>query len=303
VVILFSKVKLLKWIGGKKMKIGISATGPSIDDGVDQRFGRCPYYIIVDNETNDVKSIENPNVSQPSGAGISSAQLMANEGVKVILTGNCGPKAYQVFDAAGIEVITGVSGSVREAIEKYKAGKLKSQGMADDYKVGTPFEWGRGMGRGIGRGMGGGRGLGGGRGMGRGMGRCWSTGFGGSQNYSAAPSPAFTNAEPAMQADVSLPQTDREKEIEALKKKLQALEARLEQLKGGAPREMAPGKGTPIVAEVDRGQCQGCGLCQEVCPEGAISVNEYATVNVAMCVGCGECVAACPEGAIFLRKA
>ncbi len=291
------------------MKIGVSATGPSIDDAVDQRFGRCPYYIIADTETNDIKSIENPNVSQPSGAGISSAQLMANEGVKVILTGNCGPKAYQVFDAAGIEVITGVSGSVREAIEKYKGGKLKSQGMADDYKAGTPFGWGRGMGRGMGRGfgmgrgMGGGRGLGGGRGMGRGMGRSWGPGAGGSEDYSAAPSPTFTNAEQAVQAGVSRPQTDREKEIEALKKKLEVLEARLEQLKGGAPREVSRGKSAPIVAEVDRAQCQGCGLCEEVCPEGAISVNEYATVNIARCVGCGECVAACPEGAIFLRKA
>ena len=59
------------------------------------------------------------------GAGVATGQLVASKGVKAVLTGNCGPNAHQVLSAAGVQVITGVSGSVRDAVVKYKAGQLK----------------------------------------------------------------------------------------------------------------------------------------------------------------------------------
>jgi predicted Fe-Mo cluster-binding NifX family protein len=42
-----------------------------------------------------------------------------------VLTGNCGPKAFHTLQAAGIQVIVGVEGSVRQAVQNYQAGKLK----------------------------------------------------------------------------------------------------------------------------------------------------------------------------------
>jgi predicted Fe-Mo cluster-binding NifX family protein len=87
------------------------------------------------------------------GAGPQSAQLMANKGVSVVLTGNCGLNAFQTFGAAGIEVITGVSGQVRQAVSQFKSGKLANAAMS---RLQIHFGMGRGMGRG--RGMGGGRG-------------------------------------------------------------------------------------------------------------------------------------------------
>jgi len=88
------------------MKIAISAAGPSLDAAVDARFGRCQYFVIVDPQTMELEALENSNVAAAGGAGISTAQMIANKGAEVVLTGNCGPNAYQTLSAAGVQVIT-----------------------------------------------------------------------------------------------------------------------------------------------------------------------------------------------------
>ncbi len=108
------------------MKIAVTSRGKTIDDQVDPRFGRCLFFLVVDTDTLEVEPIENPNLSLGGGAGIQSAQLIAQHDVKVVLTGNCGPNAYRTLNAAEIEVIVGVSGTVREAVEQLKSGGLSS---------------------------------------------------------------------------------------------------------------------------------------------------------------------------------
>ena len=132
------------------MKVAISAIGPSLDAEVDPRFGRCQYIIVADPDTMEFEATENTNIMAGGGAGISTAQMVANMGVQVVLTGNCGPNAYQTLSAAGIQVITGVSGSVKEAIEGYKTGKFQA---ISGPSVGAHSGMGGGMGGG-GRGMG-----------------------------------------------------------------------------------------------------------------------------------------------------
>ncbi len=106
------------------MKIAITSAGTDLNSNVDPRFGRTPYFLIVDTDTMQFEAIENPNVNAMGGAGIQSAQLVANKGVEVVLTGSCGPNAFQTLQAAGTKVITGVVGTVSEAIERYKSGQL-----------------------------------------------------------------------------------------------------------------------------------------------------------------------------------
>lgn len=144
--------------------MSVIATGPTLDDQVEARFGRCPYFLIVDPETMAFEAIENPNIAAGGGAGIQSAQLMADKGVQAVLTGNCGPNAFHVFGAAGIQVIVGVSGRVRDAIDQYKQGAFASASAPS-----VACHFGIGGGQGMGGGMGGGRGMGRGRGMGGGM--------------------------------------------------------------------------------------------------------------------------------------
>ena len=108
------------------MRIAISATGPSLDAEVDPRFGRCQYFIIADPQTMEFEAVENASAIAAGGAGIATAQMIAGKGAEVVLTGNAGPNAYQTLSAAGIQVITGVSGRIRDAIEGYKAGRFQA---------------------------------------------------------------------------------------------------------------------------------------------------------------------------------
>ena len=106
------------------MKIAISATGTTLDTEVDPRFGRCRYFIIVDPETMDFEVLENSSAMASGGAGISAAQMIASKGVQAVLTGNCGPNANKVLLSAGIQIVTSISGVVKDAIQGYQSGKF-----------------------------------------------------------------------------------------------------------------------------------------------------------------------------------
>jgi predicted Fe-Mo cluster-binding NifX family protein len=145
------------------MKIAVSATGPSLDAEAEPRFGRCPYFIIADAETMEFEAMDNASATAAGGAGISAAQSIADKGVQAVLTGHCGPNAHQVLSAAGIQIITGVSGKVKDAIDAFRSGKLKASekpNVPDHYGMSAApgSGSGGGKGRGMGKGCGGGRG-------------------------------------------------------------------------------------------------------------------------------------------------
>jgi predicted Fe-Mo cluster-binding NifX family protein len=113
-------------IQGEIMKIAVSAQGPNLEAQVDPRFGRAPYFLLVDTETLGFDLVPNPaSMQTPQGAGIQAAAMVARHRPAAVLTGNCGPKAFQTLQAAGIQVIVGVEGQVRDAVQKYQAGILK----------------------------------------------------------------------------------------------------------------------------------------------------------------------------------
>ena len=113
------------------MKIAITSTGKKLDSQVDQRLGRAAYFIIVDTETMDFDVIENDSVAASGGAGISAANVITDAGAEAILTGNCGPNAQRTLSAAGVKLYTGLTGTLSEAIELYKAGKLTEASEAN----------------------------------------------------------------------------------------------------------------------------------------------------------------------------
>jgi predicted Fe-Mo cluster-binding NifX family protein len=130
------------------MRICVTSASSDLDAPTDPRFGRCPYFIIVDSENMQFEVVPNVASETMSGAGIQAAQTIAGKGAEVLITGNVGPNAFQALSAAGIRIVTGASGTVREVIEKYKSGELK--------ETGGPTVRGH-FGMGMGRGRGGGR--------------------------------------------------------------------------------------------------------------------------------------------------
>ena len=280
------------------MKIAVTATGDSLDVKVDPRFGRCPYFLIVDTETMALEAAENPNVVLGGGAGVQSGQLMAEKSVEFVLTGNCGPNAHHVLNAAGINVITGCSGIVKDVVEQFKAGQLSIAGgptvpshfgISDvpDPPQAKPMPsrmppMGRGSGQGQGRGMGRGRG----QGMGLGRGIDMNAGF--SMGSSGA----------GLQQPVE-PPLSKEEKLAMLKQEAEDMTKQIEQVQGQI-RRLEQEEHT-VGAKVDIEKCTGCGACVDVCPLDAIQLeNGVAVVDQETCTECGACVDACPVGAISL---
>jgi len=256
------------------MKIAVTSMGLSLDDQVEARFGRTPYYIFVDSETMEYEAVENPNVAAGGGVGILSAQLMADHGVQCVLTGNCGPNAFQVFNAAGIQVVVGVTGTIRRAIEQFNAGSIAA---ASQPSVVSHF--GMGSGRGMGSGQGIGRGVSRGRVLDRGMDR------------GARQTPASGNA--GVQ-----PKMTKDEEIAFLREQANDLGRQIRDMERRIDRAQTGKVG--IVAHVDVQTCTGCGICVDFCPVGAIAVSNVAVVDAHKCIGCGACVDECPFGAISM---
>ena len=126
------------------MNICVTTVSNNLDALVDERFGRCPYFLIIDSETMKFRALPNESFHSAHGAGIQAAQNIANSRIEVLITGNVGPNAFGVLSASGIKVITGVSGSARQAVEKFKKGQLTETGNPT---VGGHFGIRRGFGR------------------------------------------------------------------------------------------------------------------------------------------------------------
>jgi predicted Fe-Mo cluster-binding NifX family protein len=150
------------------MKVAVCSTGDTLDSPLDPRFGRCAGFVIVDTETFETGSAQNPGVQSAQGAGIQAAQVIASLGVSAVIAGNFGPNAFQALSAAGIKVYTGASGTVRDAVNQLNSGQLQEVSAPT---VSAHFGMKAAPDQGSGPGMGMGGGMGRGRGMGRGGGR------------------------------------------------------------------------------------------------------------------------------------
>lgn len=107
------------------MKIVITAVKDSQDSDIDPRFGRAPYFAVYETVNDRFFFVNNAqNLNAASGAGIQAAQNVAATGAKVVITGNCGPKAFKALTSAGIKIVIGVSGKITEAIAKFKRNEL-----------------------------------------------------------------------------------------------------------------------------------------------------------------------------------
>jgi predicted Fe-Mo cluster-binding NifX family protein len=114
------------------MKIAFSTAGETLESPLDARFGRAPKFLVYDLDRETFEVVDNwQNVDAVQGAGIQSAESVARLGIKSIVTGHCGPKAFRVLLAAGITIYTTDAPTVAVALEHYRSGKLTEAKAAD----------------------------------------------------------------------------------------------------------------------------------------------------------------------------
>jgi len=114
------------------MKLTVTSQGQQLSSPVDPRFGRAKYFIVVDTETGDFTASDNSqNLNAPQGAGIQAGKNVVDLGAKAVVTGHVGPKAFATLQAGGVSIYTGATGTVADAVEQFKAGKLQQSNGAD----------------------------------------------------------------------------------------------------------------------------------------------------------------------------
>ncbi|OQY06654.1 MAG: dinitrogenase iron-molybdenum cofactor biosynthesis protein [Planctomycetales bacterium 4572_13] len=114
------------------MKIVVTAQGNELSSEVDLRFGRAGNLLVIDTETGDFQTHSNTtNLNAAQGAGIQTGQNVAELGVEAVITGNVGPNAFKVLNAAGVKIFLSKKQTVAEAIDAFKAGQLKEVDQAN----------------------------------------------------------------------------------------------------------------------------------------------------------------------------
>jgi len=114
------------------MKIAITAEGKEISSEIDLRFGRAKWLIVVDTESGDFQAHDNAvNLNAAQGAGIQTGQNVANLGVEAVITGNVGPNAFKTLNAADIKIFLAEKQTVADAMNSFRAGKLKEVDQAN----------------------------------------------------------------------------------------------------------------------------------------------------------------------------
>jgi predicted Fe-Mo cluster-binding NifX family protein len=166
------------------MRVVVSAQGNTLDSATSPVFGRCPTFLFVDSERMEFETMPNPAMDQGAGAGIQAAQFVVTHGAEALLTGNLGPNAFAVLQAAGVPGYLVPRGTVREAVEAFKRGQLRPLADANvAAKAGAAGEVNPGA-TGVGTGMGSGWG------HGRGRGRRCAHGIGlGGESLATPPAP------------------------------------------------------------------------------------------------------------------
>jgi predicted Fe-Mo cluster-binding NifX family protein len=106
------------------MIIAISSTGSDLNALTSQIFGRCKYYVFVNTENMESEVVANPATRAQGGAGIKAAEFVVDKGAEAVITGGVGPNALRVFQEAGKPVYISSEGTVRKAVELFKASDL-----------------------------------------------------------------------------------------------------------------------------------------------------------------------------------
>ncbi|HUT27814.1 MAG TPA: NifB/NifX family molybdenum-iron cluster-binding protein [Methanomassiliicoccales archaeon] len=101
------------------MKVAVTSAGQGPESMMDDRLGRCPYFVILDTATGNIESLQNTAAEASSGAGTKAMQMLVDKGVDVVITGRIGPHASAMLAETKLEAVTGISGMVGEVLKDF----------------------------------------------------------------------------------------------------------------------------------------------------------------------------------------
>ena len=96
-----------------------------LDGQISQHFGRCPYYLIVDVEGDEIvktDTIANPYYTQHTPGVV--PEFINEQGANVMIAGGIGPRAIDLFASMGIEVVSGIAGNAGDIVQSYLKGEV-----------------------------------------------------------------------------------------------------------------------------------------------------------------------------------
>lgn len=109
-----------------KLKICVTAKDESLDATAEPTFGRAPYFVIVDEESSEVTSIKNPFADAAGGVGPKAVQLLVDNKVDILITGQMGGNAQRAMGVSKISVYQyREGGSVADALARFRANELE----------------------------------------------------------------------------------------------------------------------------------------------------------------------------------
>jgi predicted Fe-Mo cluster-binding NifX family protein len=106
------------------MKIAIPAEEKSMDSNIYESFGRAPYILLYNTVTKESEFLDNSAVVAQGGAGVRVAQVVADNGIRALITLRCGENAEKALRSAEVLIYKGIRGTLKHNIEKFISEEL-----------------------------------------------------------------------------------------------------------------------------------------------------------------------------------
>jgi predicted Fe-Mo cluster-binding NifX family protein len=115
------------------MKIALPVDENNLESSVCPSFGRAPYFLFFETDTNESYCLENSAAASPGGAGIKAAQTIADEGARALLTPRCGENAEAVLRKSDVRIYKTIPGTAKQNLDAFAGGRL---GVLGDFHPG-----------------------------------------------------------------------------------------------------------------------------------------------------------------------
>lgn len=107
------------------MRIAIpSENDNGLESNISMHFGRCKYYTFVDIADKEIKNVEVVKVPYEEHGYGDLPNFVKQHGGNIVIAYGIGARAINYFNQIGIDVITGVSGKIKDIVKSFIEGTL-----------------------------------------------------------------------------------------------------------------------------------------------------------------------------------